>query len=527
MRSTLDDGIGPAPGDLARTAREALAIVVYATAWWLGYHVSTDYWFLPAGLRFVSLLATPRRLWAWLALSEFVAIVTIVLQGAGYRTWLGFVLGVFGPWLIHASVVAVADRSGLLREPDTPRRMGRLLLAMLVAALVTAALLTAMRFIEDPGTFSDPLLYLLRFSIGDYIAMLIVTPLWLHASTRRLAGTRAILFDLAVLYLPLLALVLLVPALRSHAITYIGLLALVPMVFMVFRHGWEGAGWSLACTSVALYAIGEALDMRVTQDVMQVFLALVGSISLMLGAAIVALRNARDELARRNDALAAQADELRALSERLVRAQEDEQRRIARELQGELEQGMTALGTRLGMLARTPLEPAQIAAVDSLRSLAQDIHASVREVLHHVRPVALDRHGLEHALRAGPIRDLLADAEVQFDLRVRGSLAVLDADVQGALYRICQEAAVDCVRQRRGRRFSIDLRTSGLKPGQHAVELEVGYGPLPEPWAEDDAAAVPELLPGTRDRVFALGGRYRCFVEDDAIRHRVEFVTAA
>jgi glucose-6-phosphate-specific signal transduction histidine kinase len=529
LRSTMQDGPNAIRDpDLSRTAREAAGVLLYGLAWWLGYHVSTDYWFLPAGLRFACLLATSRRLWIWLALSEFVAIGAIVLQSDGYRTWSGFVLGVVAPWMIHAMVVSVADRRGALREPDTPRRMGRLLLAMLAAALSTAVLLSTMRYLENPSSFSDPLLYVLRFAIGDYIAILIVVPIWLHASARRFAGAGAILFDLVWLFVPLLALVLLVPALRSHAVSYVGLLALVPMVFMVFRHGWEGAGWSLACTSVALYAIGEALDLRVTREIMQVFLALVGSISLMLGAAIVALRRAHDALASRNDALAVQAGELRALSERLVRAQEDEQRRIARELQGELEQGMTALGTRLGMLARTPLEPTQIAAVDSLRSLAQDIHASVREVLHHMRPALLDRHGLEHALRAGPIRDLLADAEVQFALRVRGSLAALDLDVQGAIYRICQEAAIDCVRQRRGQGFSIDLRTSGLKPGQQAVELDVIYGPISSAHADgDDMIPAPDLLPGTRDRVIALGGRYRCSTADDAIRHHVEFVAVA
>jgi glucose-6-phosphate-specific signal transduction histidine kinase len=524
----IDDGVRPTPNlDLTRTLREAVAVVAYGLAWWLGYHVSTDYWFLPAGLRFACLLATSRRLWIWLALSEFAAIVAIVLASNGYRTSTGFALGVIAPWLVHASVVLVADRSGLLCQPDTPRRMGRLLLAMLAATFLTASLLTVMNHIEEPGTISDPLLHLLRYSIGDFIAMLIVTPIWLHAASRRLQGGLAIAVDLGLLYLPLLGLVLLVPALRSHAVTYVGLLALVPMVFMVFRHGWEGAGWSLACTSVALYAIGEVLDLRVAREIMQVFLALVGSISLMLGAAVVALRNARDVLASRNDALAVQASELRALSQRLVRAQEDEQRRIAQELQGELEQGMTALGTRLSMLARTPLEPAQIAAVDSLRSLAQDINASIRDVLMHVRPVVLDRHGLEHALRAGPIRDLLFDAEIHFDLRVRGSLALLDPDVQGAIYRICQEAAIDCVRQQRGQRFSIDLRTTGLGPSQQSVDLDVACGPVGALHAENETMPPSELLPGTRDRVLALGGNYRCSIEQAEIRHRVSFVAAA
>jgi glucose-6-phosphate-specific signal transduction histidine kinase len=524
----IDEVARPSAGtDLARSARDAVAILAYGVAWWLGYHVSTDYWFLPAGLRFACLLATSRRLWVWLALSEFAAIASIGVASDGYRTWTGFALGVVAPWLVHASVVRIADRGNVLRQPDTPRRMGRLLLAMLAATLLTASLLTTMQSLESTEALDDPLMRLLRLSIGDYIALLIVTPIWLHATSRRFAGALAIGFDLMLFFLPLLALVLLVPALRSHAVTYVGLLALVPMVFMVFRHGWEGAGWSLACTSIVLYAIGEALDLRVAREIMQAFLALVGSISLMLGAAVVALRNARDALAGRNEALAAQAGELRALSQRLVRAQEDEQRRIAQELQGELEQGMTALGTRLGMLARTPLEPAQIAAVDSLRSLAQDINASIRDVLLHVRPVVLDRHGLEHALRAGPIRDLLFDADVQFDVRVRGSLAALDPDVQGSIYRICQEAAIDCVRQRRGRRFWIDVRATDLAASQQSIELEVACGPSGLGAGEHDTGAVPELLPGTRDRVLALGGSYRCSIEQDDIRHRVAFVATS
>jgi glucose-6-phosphate-specific signal transduction histidine kinase len=510
--------------DLMRPWREAAWIAAYGLSWWLGYHVSTDYWFLPAGLRFACLWAAPRRLWPWLAASEFAAILVVVLQGSGYRTWPGFVLGVFAPWLVHAGAIAIANPAQDARDPDTPWRMGRLLLAMLGAALLTACLLTAMSFAETGPEFSDPLLHVLRFAIGDFIAMLIVVPIWLHVSTSRLAGAAGIARDLALFFVPLLALVLLVPALRSRAVVYLGLLALLPMIFLVFRHGWKGGGWTLAFTSVVLYASGELLHAPVTREVMQLFLAVVGAISLMLGASVTALRSARDALSARNEALAVQAAELRALSQRLVRAQEDEQRRIAQELQGELEQGMTTLGTRLGMLARTPLEPAQMAAVDSLRGLTQDIQASVRDVLTQVRPMVLDRHGLEHALRAGPIRDLLTDAEVRFDVLVRGALSELDADVQSAIYRICQEAALDCVRRQRGRRFELALRVVGIGSGQHAVELDLGCGLADADGGNDGADAPVDLLPGTRDRVLALGGDYRCKVDAGTLRHEVRFV---
>lgn len=510
--------------ELRRPLREAFWVLAYGVAWTLGFLVSTHYWFLPAGLRFACLWHAPRRLWPWLALSEFAAIVVIVLQTEGYRTWTGFGLGVIVPWMVHASVVLIALRKPADRLPDTPWRMARLLLAMLVAAIATAAVLTLMSTIEASSVFADPLLQLLAFAIGDFVGMLIVVPIWLQLGGPARGRNPRMFYELLLLFVPLLAIVTLWPVLRPHAVLYAALLALVPMVFMVFRHGWQGGGWTLAATSVAVYALGNTVAEPVTRELIQLFLAIVGAVTLMLGASVTALRRARDALSDRNAALATQTLELRGLTARLVRAQEDEQRRIAQELQGELEQGMTALGTRLGMLARTPLEPSQMAAVDSLRGLTQDIHASMRDVLVHLRPVALDRHGLQQALHAGPVRDLVTDAGLHYQLRIDGDPASLDPDVQAALYRICQEAATDCVRRQRSSRFDVELRVE-TQAQQQVVRLRVEYD-VEASHATRTASSPEEAgLPRTRDRVQALGGAYHCRHENFAIQHEVGFVT--
>ncbi|MCI1709363.1 MAG: MASE1 domain-containing protein [Chiayiivirga sp.] len=503
----------------AQSWREAFGVVVYGVAWALAFFVSTYYWFLPAGVRFACLWWAPRRLWGWLALSEFAAILVVVLLAdQGYRTWLGFVLGVFMPWAVHAGVVAMAQRGESHRLPDTPWRMARLLLAMVVAATLTAGVLTLMSVVEGGAVSQRDKVLPIAFAIGDFIGMLIVTPIWLHlASARRGVLRLRPILELLFLFVPMLAVLALVPDLRPLAAGYAAVLALVPMVLVVFRHGWEGGGWALALTSLAVYLLGEAFDARVARDLMQTFLAIAGAVCLMLGAAVRALRNARDALSERNAALAAQTLEMRALGERLVRAQEDEQRRLAQDLQGELEQGMTALGTRLGLLARTTLEPSQLAAIDSLRGLTRDIHASMREALLRLRPLLLDRQGLEATLRTGPIRELLADAGVRYDVVVRGPAMRLDADVQGALYRICQETATDCVRRMRGRHYALELKVeegaiSGAAP---SVQLRVSY----------DGAFRSEtrevMLPATRDRVQALGGEYCCEFATGSIEHSI------
>ena len=502
--------------------REAMLVTAYGAAWILGYHVSTVYWFLPAGLRFATLWCTPKRWWPWLALSEYVALLIIVLGGDGYATTLGFVLGVVMPWLAHAMVVALARPPAGERAPDSPWRMARLLVAMLAAVMITAMLLTAMGVAEEGALPAEPAVRVLDYVIGDFIAMLMLVPVFLQISTPGSARLRRLFGELLLLFVPLLLLVLAVPGMRTRAASYLGLLALVPMVLMVFRHGWPGGGWALAFTSIAVYVLGLGSAAPASRELMQLFLAIVGAVTLMLGAAVTALRQARDAMAEKGEALAAQAVELRALSQRLVRAQEDERRRIAQDLSGEMEQSLAALGTRLGLLARTPLEPAQMAAVDSLRALAQSVHAAMRNVLANLRPVALDRHGLERALLEGPLHDLLADASVRYEHSVRGPLGALDADTGNALYRICQEAAIDCVRRARGTRFELALSAIA-----HAtvvdVSLRLGY----DRGAEASAAADPPWLPGARDRVLALGGSYECEADAGGIRHRIRFVAPA
>jgi len=495
-------------------------MLAYGLAWFLGYHVSTLYWFLPAGLRFATLWCTPRRWWPWLALAEYAAILAIVLSGDGYATPAGFVLGVVMPWLAHAAVVALARPPRDERVPDTPWRMARLLVAMLAAVMITALLLTLMSSVEQGGPLADPAVRALEYAIGDFIAMLILVPIFLQLAAPGSVRLRRLFLELALLFLPLLLLVLGVPGLRSRAASYLGLLALVPMVLLVFRHGWPGGGWALGCTSVAVYVLGQSVSMPQSRELMQLFLAIVGAVTLMLGAAVTALRQARDEMARKNDALAGQAAELRALSQRLVRAREDEQRRIAQDLSGDMEQGLAALGTRLGLLARTRLEPEQMAAVDSLRSLAQGVHAAMRDVLGHLRPGVLDRHGLERALLDGPLPDLLADAGVRYEHTLRGPLGALDDDARTALWRICQEAALDCVRRARGTRFELVLTATA-----HATVVDVALR-----IAYDQAGAAgeaPPWLPGARDRVLALGGRYDCESDAGGAHHRIHFVAAA
>src|SRR5262245_33542861 len=97
------------------------------------------------------------------------------------------------------------------------------------------------------------------------------------------------------------------------------------------------------------------------------------------------------------------ADEaLRALTGRLIEAQEMERRRLARELHDGLNQQLAMLAVELGMLARQV--PESSAAIRdqllNLRDRAERFSNDLRHMTHQLHPAALEHLGLVSALRS-------------------------------------------------------------------------------------------------------------------------------
>jgi signal transduction histidine kinase len=182
---------------------------------------------------------------------------------------------------------------------------------------------------------------------------------------------------------------------------------------------------------------------------------------------------------------------------------------------------VTALGTRLGLLARKTDDPEMIASLHAQRELVQRIQESIREVLHALRPPVLDRFGLEAALREGPIERLLRDAGIGYLPQFSGPIDRIGPDVGSAVYRICQEAATNCVRHAQARQFRMQLDAAPAWGGGLEVHLRIeddGIGM--------DAAAADRGngLRGIRDRVLALAGDYRCDSDASGTRHLIWFI---
>jgi PAS domain S-box-containing protein len=139
-----------------------------------------------------------------------------------------------------------------------------------------------------------------------------------------------------------------------------------------------------------------------------------------------------------------QAETERARSEfltRLVFAQEDERRRIAREMHDQFGEQLTALAQRIHTLKRATATDVELRGhVDALETIAQQLDRDVDQLVWELRPTALDDLGLRAAL-TNYVRNWSTRSGVAASVHMSGLLDErLPRHVETALYRIAQEA---------------------------------------------------------------------------------------
>lgn len=185
-----------------------------------------------------------------------------------------------------------------------------------------------------------------------------------------------------------------------------------------------------------------------------------------------------DRLAAAFRRLLDRIDEERRRSGKLVlRGQEEERRRVARDLHDEVNQALTGVMLRLEALAQdVPADRRpQVGEIKQLTGQAMD---ELLRLARQLRPAALDDHGLAPAIEA-QVRGFAERTGASADLAIDGDPAALDDDTQIVVYRIAQEALSNAARHARPGRVQVRLRSGD----DGTVELSVrddgdGFDPL-------------------------------------------------
>jgi signal transduction histidine kinase len=220
-----------------------------------------------------------------------------------------------------------------------------------------------------------------------------------------------------------------------------------------------------------LRPLGNGVLYGVFADVLLIATVALGTMFLVLGEGRRALRE--------------RSAQLEQLTRLLLRSQEDERRRIARELHDEAGQILTAVKIELDLDGRK--EASEMVG----RALSQ-----VRVLSNLLRPTVLDDLGLLPALRA-LTEDFGRRARIAAELSCPETLPVLAPDAQVAIYRVVQEALTNVARHAQAQHARVRLQ---LEPRTVRVRVEDdGHGVRGE--------ITPHLgLLGMRERVTALGG---------------------
>jgi signal transduction histidine kinase len=206
-------------------------------------------------------------------------------------------------------------------------------------------------------------------------------------------------------------------------------------------------------------------------------------------------------------ALAASLERQRAETQRLadmvIRAQEEERGRVARELHDEANQLLAALMTTVDTAEALAAgdTPALRDTLGRLRRLADTALADLQRIATELRPPALDEFGLLPALNRH-VRDRVAGSGVRADVQIEGRRRRMPQAVELALYRIAQEALANV--QKHASATSVHVRLRFLPD---AVRLDVSDDGVGfDPAASGEAARVGLGLPGMRERASIVGG---------------------
>jgi PAS domain S-box-containing protein len=205
---------------------------------------------------------------------------------------------------------------------------------------------------------------------------------------------------------------------------------------------------------------------------------------------------------RRAEAVSRELDASRQMALVVQARLEEERRALAMELHDELGQYVTAVKTIAQATANRTAEsdPPTHAASQAIVSAAGQIYDAVHHIIRRLRPVALERFGLDETLRDSVNEWSTQYPDLKFWLEIVDGVGELCSEQQIALFRVTQECVTNVVKHARA--TAVLIRLERLEDGITLTVRDDGLGILQE-HIEDSGRFG---LVGMRDRVQSLGG---------------------
>lgn len=199
--------------------------------------------------------------------------------------------------------------------------------------------------------------------------------------------------------------------------------------------------------------------------------------------------------------------EVRHLSQQLLKASEDEKKRLARDLHDECGQSLTALKFMVETLKTTL--PAAAAAqsgpqVERIGDLVTHLSREIRALTADLRPAMLDEMGLVPALRWHVERFSSLVPTLSLNFESKGCSKRLPPEAEVAFFRCCQEALNNVIKHSRAKRAAVMLECSEFAISLLVEDDGCGFDLQRQRKRADHAPGTG--LAGMRERMVAIGG---------------------
>jgi signal transduction histidine kinase len=206
--------------------------------------------------------------------------------------------------------------------------------------------------------------------------------------------------------------------------------------------------------------------------------------------------------ARMTDALREREMRIVELSGHLLKAQEEERKRISRELHDETGQALMVIRLYLGMLDGTVKTRAAKAKIGELFAVVDRTIEGIRRIIGRLSPLVLQELGLISAIRK-EAKDLAKTAGVRSRVAIGDDVGRLDSVIETAIYRVVQECLHNVAKHAQAQNVNIQMEREG-----DTLKLAI----------EDDGMGIRAVsnplrpsfgMAGMQERIATLGGQMK------------------
>jgi len=262
-----------------------------------------------------------------------------------------------------------------------------------------------------------------------------------------------------------------------------------------------------AFVSIPLQARGNVLGVlnvlsyssrRFTEDDMKLFQAIADLVGIAIEQANLYRRLERDKEHYQN------------LAQNTVMAQEEERRRIARELHDETSQALSALAFNQQALMEmsemsNDLDETFKTQLKRTQLLVVQLNTEINKIIHDLRPTLLDTLGLVPAIRQYA-EDMLGSLGVNLDVDCRGETRPLPLEIEAGLFRVAQGSIGNIAKHSNAQNTKIIVEYN-----ENEIIMKIkddGRGFDISKLAEADNKGRNSRLLGMKERVKLMGGSY-------------------